>query len=223
METKEVPQGNVGEPVGKVKAPRRSPQDQDQEIQNFINEARQRIQQARETPETQARLATLGFSATRLADGATLAEAAVTAFAARQRALGEAEQGVAEARAAGTRLVAGFVHFRQAVRIATSDNAIQAGLGVTGRLPKDTEKFLTAVQASLQTAQHPSYAPLVASVGYDAPALAALAAVGEGFAAARRSSTEAQAHARATTADRNAAVKALRTFTSPFYRALRLL
>jgi hypothetical protein len=222
MGNEEVPQGTAGELAAKTKAPRRTPEEQDQEIQNYINEARQSIKQALETPATLAKLATLGFSVARLTDGATLAEAAVTAFAARQRALGEADKGVAAAKAAQATAQSGIVRFREAIRIATSDKTIQTALGVTGRIPKDGEKFLTAAQASLKTAAQAPYAALVASVGYDSAALAALAALVESFATARRSSSEAQAHAKATTAARNEAVKALRVFTTPFYRALRL-
>lgn len=222
MGNEEALPGTAGEQAAKVKAPRRSPEEQDQEIQNYINEARQSIKQALETPATLAKLVPLGFSVARLTDGATLAEAAVTAFAARQRALGEAEKGVAAAKLALGTAQSGFVRFRETVRIATLDKTIHTALGTTGRIPKDGEKFLTALQATLKTVQQAPYAALVASVGYDAPALAALAALGEAFATARRSSAEAQAHAKATTAARNEAVKTLRTFTTPFYRALRL-
>ena len=223
MGNEEVPQGTAGEPAAKAKAPRRTPEQQDQEIQNYINEARQSIQQALETPVTQTLLFPLGFSPARLAEGLTLADAAITTFAARQQAIGEESQSVAAAGVALITAQSGLVRFREAVRIATPDKTIQTALGITGRVPKDGEKFLTAMQATLRTAQQAPYAVLVASVGYDAPALAALAALGDSFATARRQSTEAQARAKAATAKRNEAVKALRVFTTPFYRALRLV
>lgn len=223
MENEEVPQGTAEEQALKARAPRRTPEEQDQEIQNYINEARQRIQQALETPTVLERLTRIGFSAARLADGLALAEAAITAFAARQQAIGEEARAVAATAQALGLATAGFVRFRESVRIATADKTIQESLGVTGRIPKDGEKFLTALQASLRTAQQAPYTALVASVGYDTTALAALGALGESFAAARRTSAEVQARAKATTAARNDAVKALRLFTNPFYRALRLV
>ena len=223
MGNEEVPQGTAGEQAAKTKAPRRTPEEQDQEIQNYINEARQRIQQALETPAVLAALLPLGFSTGRITEGLTLADAAVTKFAARQQALGEESQSIAAVGVALSAAQSGFVRFREAIRIATADKTIQTALGITGRVPRDGEKFLTAIQATLKTAQQAPYAALVGSVGYDAPALAALSALGDSFATARRQSAEAQARAKAATATRNEAVKTLRTFTNPFYRALRLV
>lgn len=230
MGNNDVPQGNVavpagsrGELVAKGRAPRRSPQDQDQEIQNFISAASQQIKETQESAEQMAKLASLGFTATRLTEGSARADAAQGAFARRQQAIGELAQAAEQLRGAEGTLQSRYLHFREAIRIATPDKAIHTALGVTGRVPRDAEKLLTAVRASIKTAAEPAYAPLAQSVGYHTAGLAALTTVVDAFAASRRTVQDASTQAKEATAARNAAVKELRAFTQPFSRALRLV
>lgn len=94
--------------------------------------------------------------------------------------------------------------------------ADQASLGLKGEAPRDAQKFITTARASYATAQTAPYATILATYGFPAETIAAAVAALDAFSKAGEAQTAAAAAAVQATADRGAAVDALKQWSKQF-------
>lgn len=144
----------------------RSPQDQ--KMADRIADAREKILIAQADRELTDRLATRGFTPDRLLQGLALQDEAQQTFNARQVAMGEEDTANANFAATLANCRRGFTDFRTTSRkIFKKNPAALAHLGVTGRVPVDAQKFVTAARASYAAAQTtPGYLAELSQDGY---------------------------------------------------------
>jgi hypothetical protein len=89
-------------------------------------------------------------------------------------------------------------------------------LGATGRVPADTQKFITAVRSAYTAGKTAAYAATLAKYGFAAATLDADLAMLEAFATAGSAHETAMGAATQATTDRNAAFKALDKWLKKF-------
>ena len=208
------------QPAAPIPAKPRVPRSpQDQADANLINTYRGCLTAAQGSSDLVALMQPRGYDAAGLQDGLDSCDQAQSAFNARQLAL-DAKGTVSKAfKAADSAARTGYTDFsRIAAKVMAANPTAKAALVVPARLLKDQEKFLTNVEAAYNTAlARSTYLAALGKRGYTAEAiqaeLAKLTALTQASAAY---DTAAQAATR-TTADRKAAVKALKTWWAEFY------
>ena len=194
--------------------PRRAPQDQ--EIANLISEARKIIEVARDDPEIAPLLAGRGYNTAALAAGLALQQAAQHAFAARQVAMSAQQKAATTAEQALAAAHTTYMDFRETVRSTFDDPDARTALGLTGRVPKDLQKFLTTARSSYATAQSEPYQATLATYGFPAGALTdALDELDALFTANKAQETIGKDAVQATL-NRDAAIKALEQWLKKF-------
>jgi hypothetical protein len=190
--------------------------DQDQVIANLITETRQMIEIARDDPAIAPVLAGRGYDAAALAAGLALQQAAQDAYTARQIAMAAQQQAAATAADALAAARAAYTDFRETARSTFSDPNVRTALKVTGVIPEDLQKFLTAARASYTAAQSAPYQATLATYGFPAETLASAVAALDALSEAYKSQKAIGKDAVQATSDRDAAVKALNQWAKQF-------
>jgi hypothetical protein len=185
--------------------------DQDQDVANLITEIKQMIGAAQGDAALGALLAARGYNAAKLDEGQRLQAAAQDAFNARQTAMAAQKQAASAQADAESAARQSYTDFRKIARTIFTAPADQSALGLTGEIPRDAQKFITTARASYTAAQSAPYAAL-AGYGFPAEALAAL----DAFSNAAQAQNAAAAQAVKATADRDAAVDALKQWNKQF-------
>jgi hypothetical protein len=203
------------QPVPTPKAPARR-SEQDQAIANLITEAQQLIETARDDAEIALLLAARGYNAQKLAEGLALQASAQAAFTARQTALAAQKQAAAAVTGAETTAQHTYVDFRETARAVFTSSADRTALGLLGKVPADTQKFITQARASYTTAQTEAYQATLATYGFSAATIAAALATLDVFSDADKAHQSALGAATQATADRDAAVKELNAWVKQF-------
>jgi len=200
----------MSDPVVPTPQPVKRNAEQDQIVAEKITAAAQYLEIVKTDPEISELLAERGYDAAKLADGSTLQKAAQAAFTQRQTML--AAQGHATAGLSGSTAAARemYIDFRDTVRSITDFTASdRTALKVTGTVPFDKQKMITAARASYQAAQAEPYASVLAIYGYPAGAITKALKALDAYSKADTDQNSAVGDAVKATADRNAAVKAL--------------
>lgn len=196
--------------------------EQDQKMANAISAASKWIETARDNAEIQALLAPRGY------DVAVLEEALVTkyepaqkAFEARQVAMGVLTSANSALAAAEAQERKDYADYREIARVSFPLAADHVALGLNGKAPADTEKFLTTAIASYSAGKKAPYTAKLTVRGYAPAAIEAelqgLKAVGN-FAKAAKN---AKGAAEKATITRNAAAKALKEWTAEFRKVAK--
>ncbi len=188
---------------------------------NDITEAGQMFDKIEVSEEIRALLLPRGYGPEDLAEGRALQTSANETYGARQTAISRQRSasdavGVLEPKVRET-----FADFRETVTkvIAKPD---WAGLGATGRVPGDTQKFITAVRNAYLAGKQPAYAAPLAKYGYPATTLDADLALLKAYESADSAHETAMGAATQATKDRNADSKALDQWLKQFKPLARL-
>lgn len=223
--TTTAPEGTVSSvpvPVVLTPKPVRTRAEQDTRIENDITETARFLAGVKASPALLAFAHSKGFDTAKLTEGAALIAAAQHAYTARQTALGQMHAAADALPKAYEAAYSAALEFRETVRINITDRTGQQALAVTGNIPRDTDNFLTRTRAGIEAARSAPYAAILEKAGYDAAGLAALESILKAYATARTRYTTAVGYATDTTKARDDAYTALRTFSVPFNRLLRL-
>jgi hypothetical protein len=207
--------------AGTVKKPRATPADQDREIQNFITQEKERIIATKQDPLLLAELLRLGVDEAFLTTGEDLVLSAQDAFTLRQQAIGRRDAANNAVERAHTLVLTRYTDFREVVRLAFPDAPSRRALSTTGAVPRDKQKLVTQMRASLATAQTAPYAAELSRRSYNAAGCATATAEVDALDQALATRTAVLQQAVASTATRDAIYKQLRTWSSTFHRALK--
>ncbi len=195
--------------------------EQDQQMANDLGEAGQLLAKIAAGEEIRTLLAARGYAAAELAEGTTLHSAANAAFQDRQSALARQRSASEAVATLEAKVRETFGEFRQTVTTVLPKPDWTA-LGATGRVPADTQKFITAVRGAYNAGKKAPYAETLAKYGYPAVTLDADLAMLEAFATTDGAHETAMGAAKQATTDRNAAFKALDKWLKQFKPIARL-
>ena len=181
--------------------------DQDQIIANFIGNMEGNLDALDGDPELAERMAKRGFVETRREEGrGALGELKAT-FQTRQVKLGTQGEKATLSDVAEKVAQTKYADFRGTVRTAFTAPDTRRALGVSGSVPKDTEKFLTLAETGYNAAAQAPYIAPLEGYGLDATERAASLASLTAFRAAREGHRSAIASAKAATKERDDAYK----------------
>lgn len=156
--------------------PKRTRALQNQAISAYITDSLKTLNAALDTPEAAAKLATRGYSATSIQQGITLQAAALKAFKEQLPGIGadrthteQRQKKIAAARE-------DYTDFRGIARAAFPTQGDRVALGLTGDIPDDFGKFVTAGETSYATGKETPYTAKLTLRGYPPATLDALTA-----------------------------------------------
>ena len=208
------------EPTPAVKPPAKKPRAaQDQATANLITACRTSLTSARNNLDFIALSGSRGYGAPGLAEGLKACDLAQEKFNAREIAMDTKRIASKVLKSADAAARSGYADFCRIASKVFVDNAnARAALVIPVRDLQDLQKFVTDVTAAYNTAlARTTYMTALSKRGYTPDAvqaeLAKLAALTEASAAFDAAVTEATR----ATADRNAAVKALKAWWAEFY------
>jgi hypothetical protein len=205
-----------------TKKKRRTPDEQDRELSNFIAQSKVTIETILNTPEIFALVAPRGFDAAKLADGLRIQAISQDTFTKRQEAIGaEASANLAVSEARKKAYVA-YNDFRETARVAYRSETERRKLGVIGTIPSDTEKLLTQARASLATAGQAPHSAIFNTLGYDAAGISSAMATIEVLHTTRIEQEQRRTAAIAATATRNDAATRLKQWMQDLKRIARV-
>ena len=192
---------------------------QDQADANLINTYRTCLTAAQGQPDLVALMQPRGFGADGLLDGLKVCDLAQTAFNARQLALDAKGTAAKALKLAESAARTGYADFnRIAAKVLADNPTAKAALVIPARLLNDQDKFLTNVEAAYNAAlKRTTYLAALGKRGYTAEALQAELAKLKAWTQASADYDRAVQAAARTTAERKAAVKALKTWWAEFY------
>jgi len=195
----------------------RSPQDQADA--NLINTYRTCLTAAQSHPDWVALMQPRGYGADGLLDGLNACDLAQTTFNARQLALDTKGTAAKTFKAADDAARTGYADFsRIAAKVLADNPTAKAALVIPARLLSDQDKFITNVEAAYNTAlKRTTYLAALSKRGYTAEAIQAELAKLKALTRASAANDTAALAATRTTAERKAAVKALKTWWAEFY------
>ena len=198
-------------------APKRIRRDQDQQLADDITAARQTITTVQSDAELSAFLAPRGYDNDKLAEGLVLQQAAQDAFNGRQQAMGTQKQATAALTGAEAAARHAYGDFRDTARAIFKDSGTRNGLGLTGIVSKDTQKFITAARASYEVALNtPTYQSELTKYGYPATTIQSARALLDAFLAADNAQEQAIGAAQRATQQRDEAAATLAAWISQF-------
>lgn len=189
---------------------------QDREIANDISQARLMIEETVNNPARLAKMALRAYGLPRLQEGLAIQETAQAAYTARQEAMGIQQNKMADLHKAEKEARQTFVDFRATGRAVFADAGERTRLGLTGAIPRDLQQFITWARSSYGNANAGDVGPILEQYGFDGAAMAAAMA---GLATLEKAYEEmrtAVANAKAATAQRDTAVKALRAWIKKY-------
>jgi hypothetical protein len=160
-----------------------------------------------------------GYDAAGLLEGVQGCDLAQEKFNARQLALDSKGAASKAYKAADSAARSGYTDFsRIAGKVMAANPTAKAALVIPARLLKDQDKFLTNVEAAYNTAlARSTYLAALSKRGYTAEAIQAEQAKLQALTQAGAAYDTAVEAATRTTAERKAAVKALKTWWDEFY------
>lgn len=174
--------------------------------------------------EMAALLASKGYNAERLAEGAILREAALQGFVTRQQALGALRDAYAASNAALQTVRAEYLDFRFAARALFKTFADRTRLDLTAPVPADATALLSLVRVVYHTSQDtPSLASELAKYGYAPQRMTELLAHTNAAAEALYGVHVARSRAQQATVQRELAVQELHKWTTRLLMAARLV
>ncbi len=203
-----------------TKKPRAPRSQQDQIQANEAETLANQLQAVKQHPEIAALLAQRSYDTPKIGEGQALAVAFQQAFNKRQGLIATTRE---QAATLATDFSTGkdvLSELRESGRIAfPGDRAAQEKLGIRQRPPQDQEKFLVFARACAAAATTEPYKSALTAVGFNpqklVTALDALTDCRAGF-------INSEQEAKSATAERDAAFLALKKWSQPFYRAIRL-
>ena len=200
----------------KPRAPRSA---QDQADANLINTYRTCLTAAQGSPDFIALMKSRGYDGAGLLEGVQGCDLAQGAFNTRQLAMDTKDTSSKVYKAADSAARSGYTDFsRIAGKVMAANPTAKAALVIPARLLKDQEKFLTNVEAAYNTAlTRSTYLAALSKRGYTAEAIQAEQAKLKALTQASAAYDIAAKAATRTTAERKAAVKALKTWWDEFY------
>jgi hypothetical protein len=191
--------------------------EQDQAIANFINETREIIEIARDDPAIAPVLAGRGYDAEALAAGLALQQAALDAYAARQRAMTAQKQSADNITQAFAAARSTYLDFRKTARLTFAKNThADTDLVLTAKIPTDMDKFIVAAHTAYTQAQSEAYQAALATYGFPAETLAAALTALDALSTASKAQETVSKDAVQATLNRDAAVKALEQWVKHF-------
>ena len=196
--------------------------EQDQRIANAITEAGQIIEMIRKNAELSAALEPRGYDAAKLTEGNSLQTAAQRAYAARQSAPAAQRDRSNDLQRVEDRARRSYTDFRETVRAVYPQATDRGALGLSGKVPVDVQKFITAARASYAAAETSPQAAELSKFGWPQARLDAALEELDGLSAAESSFKAAQGAAMQARADRDAAFAALAGWVKQFRRIAKL-
>jgi hypothetical protein len=181
-------------------------------IQKFITDADTFITTASTDEVIAPLLATRGYDAAAFATGAALVGTARDAFAGRAAGLGQQLKTTGELHAAIATARDDYAAFREIVRGVFPGQPERVALGVTGDMPVDFQRFITAAHASYTAAGKTAYAAKCTLRGFGPAALAALIGKLDALTDDGSGQDTDEGDAQADTATRDAAYTALKAW-----------
>ncbi|MEP6810675.1 MAG: hypothetical protein ABI992_10560, partial [Chthoniobacterales bacterium] len=124
-----------------------------QAIQNYIGDAETFIITVSTDAEIQPVMEEHGYDATELAAGTALLQTAATAFGVRLTGVAGKAGKQTDLDTASTKAREDYAAFREIARAAFPEQADRIGLGLTGNVPQDLQKFITLAHTSYTNAQ----------------------------------------------------------------------
>ncbi len=189
--------------------------EQDQKMANDITEAGQMFAKIAGSEEIRTLLAVRGYAAAELAEGKAQHTAADAGFSARQTAISRQRSASEAVGALEPKVRETFADFRETVTTVLAKPDWTA-LGATGRVPGDTQKFITAARNAYKAAKTAPYAAEMAKYGYPAATLDADLAMVDAFESADSAHETAAGAAVQATKERNTAFAALDKWLKKF-------
>jgi hypothetical protein len=204
-------------------APKRERLDQDQVMADRITATLEIIHIVQQDSELAGLLAPRGYDAAKLAQGLTKQQAAQSAFAARQQAMSAQKDGTNKVTELAATAQQAYSDFRETARGIFKDPVALAAVGVTGKLARDREKFITQAKASYEGAlANPGYLSELARFGFPEPAVRSAQATLDALVDAEAAQEAGKASATRATKARDEAVEEMDGWMSQFRAIARV-
>jgi hypothetical protein len=181
-------------------------------ITSYVTDAERFLTTALDDPEIQPILAEHGYDAAELAQGLTLVKNASGSVAKRQEKLGGKKDAVDELHLGAEGAREAYARFREIARASFPDQADRLALGLTGDVPEDFQRFVTAAHTSYTNAGKGAYADKMKRRNYAPDRLKTLLENLDGFTGDKSKKDEAAGEAIGSTEERNSAYVALRAY-----------
>ena len=185
---------------------------QDKAIAAYITAAEVFLGTASGDAEIRPLLEARGYDAAEFSEGIALAIAARTAFEERAGGMGGQSQATVKLNEKIRDARDDYARFREIARPSFPDRADRLALGLTGDVPEDTGRFITAALASYAAAGKEPQAAKLAKRGYPAATLAPLVAALNDITSHAADQDQAEGAAIGDTAARDQAYDDLREF-----------
>ena len=192
---------------------------QDQATANLINTCRTSLTAAGGHAALLALTGSRGYDAAGLAEGLAACNLAQDKFNARQIAMDNKRVAAKALKVADAAARTGYADFsRIAAKVFQDNPTAKAAVIIPARQIQDQDKFLTTVDGAYNTAlARSTYLAALSKRGYTQAALQAEQAKLQALTQASAANEAALAAATRATTERNAAVKALKTWWAEFY------
>jgi hypothetical protein len=181
-------------------------------ITSYVTHAERFLTTASTDSEIQPILAEHGYDAAEFAQGMALVEAASGGVAKRQEKLGGKKDAVDELHLSAQGARDAYTAFREIARAAFPTQADRIALGLTGDVPEDFQRFVTAAHTSYTNAGKPAYTAKMSKRNYAPARLTTLLENLDGFTEDKSKKDEAAGEAIDSTGERNTAYVALRAY-----------
>jgi hypothetical protein len=181
-------------------------------ITSYVTDADRFLSIASTDPEIQSILAEHGYDAAEIAQGMELVKAASGGVAKRQEKLGGKKGAMDDLNLSADGARETYAAFREIARAAFPDQADRVALGLTGDVPEDFQRFITAAHTSYTNASKPAYTVKMTRRGYAPSRLATLLENLDSFAEDQSKKVGAAGEAMDSTEERNTAYAALRAY-----------
>lgn len=193
-------------------APKATREQQDKRIKAYVSAAGRLLTTAANDAEIRPVLEAHGYDAAEFAEGFRLQNLAAAAFGVRQEGIGEAEGAVDELHLADTAARDAYAAFREVARAAHPRQSDRDGLGLTGDVPHDLQRFITAAHASYVNAGKDPWKAKMTKRGYPAARLTTLLAAVDALTGSGSDRDQAIGDAEEDTAARDLAYTDLKEF-----------
>jgi hypothetical protein len=185
---------------------------QSKRIANFVVEAQTFLQTASTDAEIRPILEAHGYGDADFAEGTALAAAAGSGLDLRQEKLGGRNTARDELNLSAREARGAYSAFRTVARAAFPKQQDRVGLGLSGDVPEDFERFITLARTSYKNAGKAPYATKITKRGYPAARLSTLLANLDSFTEDKADKEEAEGEAIGATEARDKAYADLRAY-----------
>jgi hypothetical protein len=149
---------------------------QNQHISAYITDSLKTLKAALDTPEAATKLATRGYNAATIQQGITLQASALKAFNEQLPGIGADRLQTAGRKKKITEAREDYTDFRGIARAAFPAQGDRVALGLTGDIPDDFGKFITAAETSYAAGKKAPYTAKLTLRGYPPATLDTLTA-----------------------------------------------